>query len=330
MTEKSNTEYILYKNDYITLNAYNKKTGGSMSNLIARKILSNEKNEFEIPIDNKNQYNENISKKISTYLKQKWLIPNSNNKLWIITDNTNNIKVKGYTTDEINKQNSETSSQQILIVMEIDKANIEYYKIGMYKIYCNYYYKISDIKNNGKKYEITLKYTGIDKMNKEIKNQNTILELIRYGQEKHIENVKQYNNISDISDITDEQKTNFNIKITNDANNKYDIKQLLYYYELANDDGINAYNKLNNDGYFIYTLIEAVEYIYKIKNTYLLYNTLFECIHIYNKSTIFKTNYSMSNNDDIKIIVFKYIGNGLSLPVITGGGQRKYKRLNYY
>ena len=66
--KKSNTEYILYKNDYITLNAYNKKTGGSMSNLIARKILSNEKNEFEIPknefeipIDNKNQYNENIN-----------------------------------------------------------------------------------------------------------------------------------------------------------------------------------------------------------------------------------------------------------------------------
>ena len=155
-------------------------------------------------------------------------------------------------------------------------------------------------------------------------------ELIRYGQEKHIENVKQYNNISDISDITDEQKTNFNIKITNDANNKYDIEKFLYYYELANDDGIKAYNNLNNEGYFIYTLIEAVEYIYKIKNTYLLYNTLFECIHIYNKSTISKTNYSMSNNDDIKIIVFKYIGNGLSLPVITGGGQRKYKRLNYY
>ena len=27
--EKSNAEYILYKNDYITLNAYNKRTGGS-------------------------------------------------------------------------------------------------------------------------------------------------------------------------------------------------------------------------------------------------------------------------------------------------------------
>ena len=157
-------------------------------------------------------------------------------------------------------------------------------------------------------------------------------ELIRYGQEKHIENVKQHHNItniSDISNISDEQKTSFNIIIAKD--NKYDIEKFLYYYELANDDGIKAYNNLNNEGYFIYTLIETNVNKYEINRIYPLYNTRFECINIYNKLITYLGGYSRDVADiDIKIIVFKYIGNGLSLPVITGGGQRKYKRLNFY
>ena len=89
--------------EYITLNAYNKKTsGGGLVNLALRK-LTGEKDEFEIKLDNIiNNYNQDISNKIAIYLKKQRLIHDSNNKIWIITEfnktNKNSIKVKGYTT----------------------------------------------------------------------------------------------------------------------------------------------------------------------------------------------------------------------------------------
>ena len=131
--EKSNTEYILYKNEYITLNAYNKKTGGSLlSNLFI--TARGEKNEFEIPrgkinglnsFDEKGNvnpppdiYNENNSKIISEYLKSDIILlykynkanskiiseylkstnniaSNTAKKYWIITDyNKENYIIK--------------------------------------------------------------------------------------------------------------------------------------------------------------------------------------------------------------------------------------------
>jgi hypothetical protein len=138
--EKSNTEYILYKKEYITLNAYNKKTGGGLINNFLKKVIG-EKNEFEIPrknidglngfdekgnlkppdIYNENnskiiseyfksdiillyKYNEYNSNLISKYLKSNLLIANdTDKKYWIITDYDKNkhiIKVRGYTTYE--------------------------------------------------------------------------------------------------------------------------------------------------------------------------------------------------------------------------------------
>lgn len=138
--EKSNTEYILYKNEYITLNAYNKKTGGGLLSNIKLGMLG-EKNEFEIPrvkinglnsFDEKGNvnppdiYNENNSKIISEYFKSDIILlykynkdnskliseylkstnniaSNTAKKYWIITDyNKQNaiIKVRGYTTNE--------------------------------------------------------------------------------------------------------------------------------------------------------------------------------------------------------------------------------------
>ena len=122
--EKSNTEYILYKNDYITLNAYNKKTGGNLTknNLLnpfntAKRFLKGEKDEFEIPnayiqecsiYDDKmnkigiGTYNKINSKIIFDYLISKSLINSNTDKThWIITEynenNENNMKVKGFT-----------------------------------------------------------------------------------------------------------------------------------------------------------------------------------------------------------------------------------------
>ena len=126
--EKSNTEYILYKKEYITLNAYNKKTGGVggfMSYFTKKKTP--EKNEFEIPeknefeIPNKiihrcsiidedgikfglNRYDRINSIIISDHLKS--------DKIWLITEydiKNPNMTVKGYNDQYqlLNEINSE-------------------------------------------------------------------------------------------------------------------------------------------------------------------------------------------------------------------------------
>ena len=177
--EKSNTEYILYKNEYITLNAYNKKTdgGGGLGNYLQRKIKG-EKDEFQIPyndemwnssiskvnqnlklnlplnnfikldkyfMENINDYHENISKIISTYLKSKRHIPDSNDKLWIITKYTGNtgkpIEVKGYTQIEWDAYLNERNTEEWLIKYG-QENNITY------KTYYETYYNDILKKNN--------------------------------------------------------------------------------------------------------------------------------------------------------------------------------------
>jgi hypothetical protein len=132
--EKSNTEYILYKKEYITLNAYNKKTGGGLRDLVTSIFnkTKSETNEFEILknddmlkklnyeiymyddnskiiswyLNSNNgvlyKYYKNNSTLISEYLKSKQKIAsNTDKKYWIITKETDiNITVHGYTMDE--------------------------------------------------------------------------------------------------------------------------------------------------------------------------------------------------------------------------------------
>jgi hypothetical protein len=127
--ENSNNEYILYKNNYITLNAYNKKTGGSFFTSLTSTI-SNPKNsfqrftkgeqtEFTFPSGIKfyeteqthnrskyiNIYDYNISNYISNYLKSQSLIKDSNNLKWIITHHeyAKNTTVRGFANEELNK-----------------------------------------------------------------------------------------------------------------------------------------------------------------------------------------------------------------------------------
>ena len=129
--EKSNAEYILYKNEYITLNAYNKKTGGGLLSNFVPKIF-NKKTEFEILknhvmltklnyelyiynhdsillskyLNSNNgvlyKYYKNNSTIISKYLKENSKIDrNTDKKYWIIIKETySTIIVHGYTMDE--------------------------------------------------------------------------------------------------------------------------------------------------------------------------------------------------------------------------------------
>ena len=133
--EKSNTEYILYKKEYITLNAYNKKTGGGsgLVNKIRGIFASSEKekevntNEFAIPIINDdgtflidfnaakesiNIYDRNISSKIKEYLIKKQAKFDDDITIWIIKSiipNSIKVNVKGYknVSELINEINSE-------------------------------------------------------------------------------------------------------------------------------------------------------------------------------------------------------------------------------
>jgi hypothetical protein len=142
--EKSNNEYILYKNNYITLNAYNKKTsGGSLTSAAYNpkntfyRLVQGEKTEFKIPnsikINNHdyddndvhrykfiNVYNEDISNAISNYLKKQSLIKDSNNLKWIITafateSGNRNTTVTGYTDEKLNTFIQDLNSSDTLI-----------------------------------------------------------------------------------------------------------------------------------------------------------------------------------------------------------------------
>ena len=206
--EKSNTEYILYKNEYITLNAYNKKTGGSLLSNIGLRMVG-EKNEFEIPkkiihtcsifdkdkdevanylksdIIGISKYDIETSTIISDYLKLKLKIANDTDKqYWMITEymkDNNNMKVHGYTRKEWFIQS------QINFLMEYSEVKHNYYflryctkeKIKLtidnikeyYSHFTNYYSLIY----NKKIFFINDAYLGDEDLYKEIENQNYTL-----------------------------------------------------------------------------------------------------------------------------------------------------------
>ena len=299
--EKSNTEYILYKKEYITLNAYNKKTGGGLGNLLNRKLYG-EQNEFEIPYrsmninfndkrkynDNIDNYDKNISDDISNYLKITRLIPPSNNKIWIIVNFQYNfpIKVKGYTEDEWNnyvkKRNSET---------ELKDYGEKMHK-QMFKLY-------------------TIDY-------------NKNLHDVHCDSNGHKTYTKKIINNDNVADFLIKFKTDYYTYISNNFNNE----KFLYYYYLANNDGLNVYDVLKKNGYYIYYILKNVEKddYYIVDTNYNLYNTLFKC------KKISEHNASYGSQQDTKVVYdisFEYIGNAPTSTVATVGGQRKYKNLKY-
>ena len=147
--EKSNAEYILYKNDYITLNAYNKKTGGSLTsnnyknpfNTIKRLLITGEKDEFDIPINiitpnNTDDiiYNHKYSEQISNYLKSNSYITEDTKKIiWVIIkyfNNNDKMKVQGYTKEEYNE---EVIKNHLIIYGR-------YMTMQKFLLYCNIYH----------------------------------------------------------------------------------------------------------------------------------------------------------------------------------------------
>ena len=180
----------------------------------------------------------------------------------------------------------------------INNDYAEYKEGEYYKLFEDKYifiFKCQKITKINSKYDISFKYIsgGISEMDSEILTQNSQYNLISYGKTKHIEMIKKYNKINS---IYDELITKFNEKIgANDIN----IENVLYYYDLANDNGISVYNSLIREGYFIYTIR---------KNTiYTTTNASFEYI-----TTI--------TLDGEQLYIFKYIDNSKK------GGQRKYKK----
>ena len=160
--EKSNTEYILYKKEYITLNAYNKKTGGgTMIKYITnpantlKRIFSDSYSISEFDINyfdiinymtsnNKlqhgiNTYNFDLSHIISSYLKDISKINTGNNKIWIITEiNGNNLKVNGFNDkNEYDNHIDDLNSKDNLINYGELDTNIEYVKSTFPKIITN-------------------------------------------------------------------------------------------------------------------------------------------------------------------------------------------------
>ena len=150
--EKSNTEYILYKKEYITLNAYNKKTGGvgvmNLSNIkglftSSKKEKEVNTNEFAIPITNDdgtflidfntakesiNIYNRNISSKIYEYLKKKQAKFDDDITIWIIKSiipNSIKVNVKGY--KNVSELSNEINSEDEL--MKYGQTDDNFYKI---------------------------------------------------------------------------------------------------------------------------------------------------------------------------------------------------------
>ena len=293
--EKSNNEYILYKNNYITLNAYNKKTsGGSLTSFkssilnpinTTKRFLNGEKTEFrfsgKVPFyenepvfDRKkyiNNYDKTMSNHISNYLKKKSLIKDSNNLNWIITASliTNEANIESFTT--------------------VTGYNNEDLKIF-------------------------------------IKDLNSINTLIQYGKENYL---KKINEIKTWKIIVD------------------NIPNRLYYYYLANDDGITSYEDLKNN-YYIYYIItldikahpsyDTVDtndyyrgFTYVLNNTYDLFKNkiLFKCDHIFRGSSSNEHGYYFYNN----YIIFSYVGRDLPSatpqeqpPQEITGGKRRYRK----
>ena len=294
--EKSNAEYILYKKEYITLNAYNKKTGGGLLiNIVTRKIKElipekEQQNEFDIPYnDDKHNINDNdgynyidnyntdISYKISTYLKKIGKIANSINKKWIITDFSGNtgkpIKVKGYTDEEWNN--------------EVNQRNEE-----------------PRLKDYGEKMHKQMFKAYIIDYNKIIYD---------------TDNTKKIINDDNVYDYFEKFKNEYIKYIADDLN----YKKFLYYYNLANENGMKVYNNLKKNGYYIYTILKNIRNAndYKVDTIYTLYDKdLFKCTKINEK------NNATGPQGDYEVVYdigFEYIEN---TPNVIGG-QRKYKNI---
>ena len=300
--EKSNAEYILYKNDYITLNAYNKKTGGSLTsnnyknpfNTIKRLLITGEKDEFDIPIniiDNfvmnynfNNYYDSNYNEIIFNYLVNKSLIPsNTDKKYWVVlsySSNSSKMKVHGYTEQEFKATVSEYIKNEFDIPINIITHN------NTDDIICEYNHKYSDqisnyLKSNSYITEDTKKiiwviikyFNGNDKMKvqgytKEEYNEEVIKNhLIIYGRYMTMQNFKLYCNIYHDTDsnCTKNTKNMINNFLTNYINiTNHSIPTITMDY-LKNSKYIYFNeNSISNDRNIYKNLVNEGYYIYYI------------------------------------------------------------------
>ena len=291
--EKSNAEYILYKNDYVTLNAYNKKTGGSLTsnnyknpfNTIKRLLITGEKDEFDIPINIIDNFVTNYNEIIFKYLVNKSLISsNTDKKYWVVlsySSNSSKMKVHGYTEQEFKATVSEYIKNEFDIPINIITPN------NTDEIICEYNHKYSDQISDylKSKYYITKDTKKIiwviinyfndnDKMKvqgytKEEYNEEVIKNhLIIYGRYMTMQNFKLYCNIYHDTDsnCTKNMINNFLTNYINITNHSIptitmdDLKnsKYIYFNENSISDERNIYKNLVTEGYSIYYIIHNI------------------------------------------------------------------------
>ena len=335
--EKSNTEYILYKNEYITLNAYNKKNGGTMikyitnSNATINRYLSDSYsikefhikqndivdyiNHNKLPVVTIDTYKFDLSDIISNYLKDKSKINTGNQKKWIITEiNDNILKVNGYTS--INEW-----------IMENPQQNLIKYGNTIHEQFIELY----------KNEEMAKKRTEEEKKIKEITIQkfpNLSLQEIankvaqemakkRTEEEKKIKEmaIQNFPNLSpqEIAMIVAQEMAKKKAEEEEEIKNLYITRILkfplsqsyLYYYDSTNEIVKKIYDEFKKN-YYIYFFqnkkdslkIENNNENYTIGRYYNFNDILFKCINI-----IIKIDKSSGFEFTKYDIYFKYIGN---------------------
>jgi hypothetical protein len=367
--EKSNAEYILYKNDYITLNAYNKKTGGTYS--------------FMKPIDTfrklfkgKNDTSENIKTTTTTnpdededeYRKKEELIKYGNemtNEMFyryidkyyesLNFQNYDKIEILNlFLTNYLNIRNHINIPKNI---HELEKSNIIHFKDyninnSLYKQLeaDNYYiyYVIKDIKDlklDVEHNEILTKYNeyiegGYYELFKDTIFKCTKINKIDDKFDKY-DIVFKYNTCS-ISDLINksEQIQRSESKIIEYGIRKH--QEIFKNYNKNTDKSIDYFNRLiQGNVENAITDNNKILYYYNLANdnTKKIYNELSR-IGYYIYTLKRNTTYTKHQNHNINNSIFRYIGNytidddiisvlQYIITEISGGGQRKLKNIKF-
>ena len=320
--EKSNTEYILYKKEYITLNAYNKKTGGGMLNAAAISNPINFITRLGKDSDAIEEFDDIKISDIETYLlKIKFEIISDINRYFkkneagfiqnINLSNINLSNINDYLSTIKSKIESDIKLNLLFNLEEIKKyvlkikspnisdINLEPYNLGASQILLSYLISQSLLKSTNNRVwiitsndKVKLKLKGYNSESAFFNERNLEKELIKYGT-----NDEKLNNLikekfgtfifdSLKADIT-LLKFNTASYINADGRQNYD--------ELASDN--NAYIYYYTTDYNILSTL-GLNHILIEGEDYKLFNSTFRCI---------KINVTKTDDNFTYDILFKYI-----------------------